>query len=477
MGLSFRGKKLDDGIASLAYEGVLIVSGLLAFYVLFSRLGARNYGVLVGLGGLSGIASLALAAWCQPWLLEAVMKRKRSLAECATRILQVSLIAALACTLVTFLLGVVLVPDAPVLVLIGGAVTDGLFNGVLLVFVGIVQLTSTYTRAAMVRTGISFVRPAVLIALLATNQVTLMKYTVVLAGSYVVMTIAVLRYLRSLVPRATTSVPLRTIASEGSQYGLVSLTWSLQEDFDKTLLNAFGFAGAAGTYAAGYKIVQMATLPIKAVVTASHHRFLNTDDSPRAHLRRAVSLSTLSLAYASVASLAVLFGSKYLKYVSSSFVAAAQPARWLAGIIILRSVVFYPFNALLAFSIPRTRVGILIGTSVLNLSLNVALIPIWSWKAAVLSTYVTEVAFGLACWITLLRAVRKSDMYQPKHSKRSQGRSAHTPTPRPSLAEKLERRAIPSTHGSADAVIAVEKDSSSPHTKTNTLMGETCVES
>jgi O-antigen/teichoic acid export membrane protein len=408
--LTLRGKKLGDGVAALSYESTVVLSSVLTFYVLYTQLGQSEYGVLVGVAGLSGTTTLCLTSWGQPWLLEAVMKRGRTLADCAHRVVRLCVEAALLCTLITVSLGLVLVPGARVPVLIFGGLADGLANGVAFALVGVIQLKSTFVRATLTRTAIALVRPLSAGALIAIDRLTLQSFVLTMSCLYAVVTGAIwFAVRRSLAPEVN-RLPLSVVAREGAPYGVVSFTWALQEDFDKTLLNTFGFVKDAATYAAGYKFVQMATLPIKALVQASHHRFLQVDDSPRTHLRRAYFLSTISAIYALVATAGLLVGLHLLeRYSGDTFAGAITPARYLAGLIILRSVVWYPFNGLLAFALARRRMLILVGTSILNLGLNLAFIPHFSWKAAVWSTYVTEVAFAAACWISLIKAVHVSE--------------------------------------------------------------------
>jgi O-antigen/teichoic acid export membrane protein len=404
-------KRVEDGLASLSYEGVVVVSSLLTFYVLFTRLDTADYGVLVGIAGLSGTASLALVSWAQPWLLEAVMQQGRPLGDAVRRVLRVVLKSTVLCALITLGLGSFLVPDASWVMLLAGAVADGMANGVGFVLAGVVHLRSSFVRAALTRTAIALVRPVIVVILLVTGNVTLEAYLVGVGALFVVVVTALWWTVRhDLRPTGELALGDRTIVAEGAQYGVVSLSWALQEDFDKTLLNTFGYAADAGTYAAGYKFVQMATLPIKALVTASHHRFLNPGETPREHLQRAVRLTSISVVYGVAATAGLLVGLEVIeRRFAEQFGDAVSPARWLCGLIILRAFVWYPFNALLAFGRRRLRTGIVVGSSLLNLGLNLAFIPAFSWKAALVSTYITEVVFALASWIAVIHGVRSAE--------------------------------------------------------------------
>jgi O-antigen/teichoic acid export membrane protein len=64
----------------------------------------------------------------------------------------------------------------------------------------------------------------------------------------------------------------RRECGEGLSFALSSSSFSIYNDIDKTMLASYGFVEAAGTYAAAYRIIEVATAPIRAVYAAAMPR-------------------------------------------------------------------------------------------------------------------------------------------------------------------------------------------------------------
>ena len=185
-------------------------------------------------------------------------------------------------------------------------------------------------------------------------------------------------------------------------------TWVVQEEFDKTLLNTYGYAADAGRYSAAYKVLQMASLPTKAVVSATHHRFLQQSDRP-AHdqTHRAARLSVVVGAYSTVVSVLMFLLADWVPLIlGDAFESAVEPLRAISFVLVIRSLTWFPFNGLMGLGLHRSRMIILVFTAGTNLTLNVLLIPDMSWQGAAIATYASESVFLILSWIVLLRARR-----------------------------------------------------------------------
>ena len=88
-----------------------------------------------------------------------------------------------------------------------------------------------------------------------------------------------------------------------------------------------------------------------------------------------------------------------------------QPAvlatQWLAFVPFLVALQMYAFNALIGLGRQKACLFVTVGASLLNISLNLALIPRFDWKGSAAATIVSEVLSVIALWLLLRREAHR----------------------------------------------------------------------
>jgi O-antigen/teichoic acid export membrane protein len=200
----------------------------------------------------------------------------------------------------------------------------------------------------------------------------------------------------------------RRECSEGLSFALSNSSYSIYNDFDKTMLASYGFVQAAGTYAAAYRIIEVATAPIRAIYSAAMPRIFeygsaNTGggiDKVMAFVRRLLKGTVL---YALIAFLLLFLLAPYLPMVIGKSYAASVPAvRILALIPLLRCFHYAAGNAISGCTSQWYRTSAQLFAAALNLGLNLVLIPHYSWKGAAVASLITDGSLGLINWATFL---------------------------------------------------------------------------
>jgi len=190
---------------------------------------------------------------------------------------------------------------------------------------------------------------------------------------------------------------------EGFGYAFANSTTSAYNDLDKTMLSHYDMNAANGIYTLAYRAVDVASTPIYSLVGAA---------MPRLFRKGAESLSeTMALAArlwkraagVSLAAAAALFvfAPIVARFAGHSFSESAAALRWLCFIPVFRSMHEIAGCALMGAGLQRYRTASQVAAVVLNLGLNLWLIPAYGWRGAAWSSLATDGALGALSWVVL----------------------------------------------------------------------------
>jgi O-antigen/teichoic acid export membrane protein len=192
--------------------------------------------------------------------------------------------------------------------------------------------------------------------------------------------------------------------SEGLSFSLSSSSYSIYNDIDKTMLASYGFIQAAGTYAAAYRIIEIATAPIRAVYAAALPRIFQYGAEGRG---KVVWFSRYLLKwtglYGAVACAGLIWAAPWFPLVvGKSFAGSVSAIRILALLPLLRCFHYSAGNAISGCASQWYRTSAQLFAALLNLVLNLLLIPRWSWQGAAVASLITDGSLGAINWATLL---------------------------------------------------------------------------
>ncbi|NNE73493.1 MAG: lipopolysaccharide biosynthesis protein [Acidimicrobiales bacterium] len=191
----------------------------------------------------------------------------------------------------------------------------------------------------------------------------------------------------------------------GLPYAGTGGTQSLIDGSDRPILVANGFAADAGRYALAYRIALLGSIPLQSWMRASSADFFQKGQGAsgaRANLGVASRMTKRAIPF-SVAigvGLAVLAGLGEVVY-DGKYDGAQVMLLTLAALPLVKALQLPAGNALTGADHQLARVGILFSGAILNLVLNLVLVPRYSWKAAVATTFVAEVAVIIGFWLAL----------------------------------------------------------------------------
>ncbi len=185
---------------------------------------------------------------------------------------------------------------------------------------------------------------------------------------------------------------LRSTAKSGFPFAIGGLGLRVYADIDKTMLGRMDTLHATGSYAAAYRIAEFIILPVHSLfIAALPHMFRISAQGPEALARYMKALWLMPLAYTVTAAIVVWAVAPWLPLLlGDSFHSAVEPLRWLAWLPIVTLPRLHWQQRLVGMERHTSAVSIIAAGALLNILLNLWLIPLASWKGAVISTYIAE---------------------------------------------------------------------------------------
>lgn len=173
-------------------------------------------------------------------------------------------------------------------------------------------------------------------------------------------------------------------------------------DSDKALLTRLGSLEAAGIYAAASRIVEVAFIPVYALLAAAYARFF-TSGQRGVHGTWELSRRLLpyALAYSVLAGIGLYVLAPLLPWVlGADFAESVSAIRWLSVVPLLMTLHRFAADSLTGAGWQARRTHIEFAAAAVNVLLNLALVPVFSWHGTAWVTIATEllliVALGLA---------------------------------------------------------------------------------
>ncbi len=197
-------------------------------------------------------------------------------------------------------------------------------------------------------------------------------------------------------------------ALEGFGFSFAGSTTSLYNDLDKTMLSHYGLNLANGVYTMAYRVVDIATTPIRAVHSAALPGFFRqgAKDGVHATLACARTIIKKTALWGAFAAVSMFILSPLIPLAAGqSFAQSAEALRYLCLIPLFRSLHLGAGDALTGAGLQPARTTAQFVAVGINLALNLLLISSLGWRGAAIASLATDGALAAMNWgILLLRA-------------------------------------------------------------------------
>lgn len=207
-------------------------------------------------------------------------------------------------------------------------------------------------------------------------------------------------------PMFPTRRELLSYVRESMSFSFSAVAERLYIDADKVMLARLASLGSAGAYSAGYRFVDLAFLPLYALLNVAAPRFFRAGQNSTRHvLNYALSISLAPMAYAFAIGIILYLSASLLpELLGNDYTDAVGVVQWLAWLPIITLPRLFLHYALATSGHQKTGALCVIMGAVVNIALNAVWIPIWGWRGAAAATYVAEVSMGLVMFGVVLHS-------------------------------------------------------------------------
>lgn len=194
---------------------------------------------------------------------------------------------------------------------------------------------------------------------------------------------------------------LRTSFKLGGYFAVSLSAATIYSDIDKTMLARLSTLSATGIYAAADRAVGMAFLPVGALLGAAYARFFRAGERGIVgSTEYALRLTPAAAGYGALVGLALFVAAPLAPHIlGSDFDGSVEALRWLAPVPLLSALYYLPADALTGADAQGIRTLLQLAAAVLNVLLNVLLIPAHSWHGAAWATLASLSFLAASLWV------------------------------------------------------------------------------
>jgi len=394
---------------SLGGSGMRLLIQAVYFIITARCLGPGQYGGFVAATALTGVISPFVGVGRGALLIKNVARDRRFFSEYWGNGLMITLISGSLLTFLAMALCRLVLPRSiPMLVIALLSVSDLIFVKLLDMGTWAFQSIERLSGNAKLNVLVSLTRLFGIAGLaLAVTHPSVMAWSAVyLAGSIVGAVIAVAWVTISV---GKPKLALHHIWREGAEgfYFSVSLSaMTIYNDIDKTMVARLATLEAAGVYAAAYRLLDVAFIPVRALLSAAYPSFFRIGkDGLAATVRHSRRLLVRIIPYSLFAFVALLLGAPLVPHIlGRQYADVTEALRWLALLPVLKTLHYFIADSLTGAGHQGTRTLFQIGVAAFNVLINLWLIPAYGWRGAAWSSIASDglLALSLLLAVTCL---------------------------------------------------------------------------
>jgi O-antigen/teichoic acid export membrane protein len=377
-----------------------------AYFVIVARLlGVIGYGIYVGAFAFVSLVGRYSALGTGPVFIRYVSVDKSKFAEYWGNMLVLTAIGGILLTAILHFAGVRFLNPASAAVVLMAALANCFGMQIMMCTAQIFQAMGQMRMTAGLNLLTSLLRTIAAATMwLSMHHATARQWAIVSMAVSIIGAAAAVGVVMVRFPGPSfSSQLLRKRLMEGFEFAFASSTTSAYNDLDKTMLSHYGMNAANGIYTLAYRAVDIATMPIVSLRDAA---------MPRIFRKGAVSLGeaasfahrlwwrSFPLALATAA--AMFFFAPLVPVIAGrGFAEVVSALRWLCPIPIFRSVHEVFGSALTGAGLQRYRTSSQLVAVVVNLGMNLWLIPRHGWRGAAWASVVTDGLLACMNWSML----------------------------------------------------------------------------
>ena len=373
------------------------------FFLMARALGPRQYGAFAAAAAAVAIAYPFVGNGSGNLMVKRVARDPQLLPECLGNALLMTLISGL-------LLSVLVVPACvlllahvvPLSVILLVAASDLVVYRFMDVACLAFQAVERLGWTANLNLFASLMRLAGIAIVVLLRRPTLVAWCVAYLLSSAVCALAALYCVFSRLARPTFSglSRIRGELREGFWFYTSISAQTIYNDVDKTMLARLATLDAAGIYAAAYRLIEVAFLPVRALLAAAYASFFRHGEQGIAgSLGFSRRLVPKPLAYSAVIAIAMILAAPLVpRVLGAEYARSGEALRWLSLLPLLKTIHYFAADALTGAGHQALRTLLQVVIAGFNVLINLWLIPTYSWRGAAWSSLASDGLLALALW-------------------------------------------------------------------------------
>lgn len=193
---------------------------------------------------------------------------------------------------------------------------------------------------------------------------------------------------------------IKSNLNQGIYFSIGASADVVNASIDKTMLTSLATANATGLYAAAYRLIEVAYLPLLSIFSSTYAKFFERGKTGiSGTLAFAKRLIPVAIIYGIVALIGYWVFNPLIPYILGEEYRASIPVLlWLSPMPLLIGLQFIAADTLTGAGHQRIRGFIILGTALFNVIINYLLIPLYSWKGATWATLASDTIKTLFLW-------------------------------------------------------------------------------
>ncbi len=230
-----------------------------------------------------------------------------------------------------------------------------------------------------------------------------------LASSVITAIVAILVVNKMVAPPKPVFSELKSNIGQGIYFSISASANNINASLDKSMLGKLSNVASAGIYGSAYRFIDVGNVPLLALFGASYKRFFEHGSSGiKGSLSFAKRLLPILVFYA-IASLIgfwllapfvpVILGEEYQEAIGALL--------WLSPLPAIAAFQYLAADTLTGSGHQKARSMVQLAAAVVNILLNIWLIPQFSWKGAAWATLISDSLRLVCLWLIVFLLYRK----------------------------------------------------------------------
>jgi len=398
----------------LIAQGLRLVLQAAYFVIIARALGPEQYGVFVGATALVAILSPFASLGSGNLLIKNVSRDRNLFSEYWGNALLIIFVSGLGLTFLVLLIAPVVLPQTiSVSLIFLVAVTDLIFFRILDTAGQAFQAVLWLSKTAQLNILPNVTRVVAALALISffPEPNVLEWICLYLTSTAVSALLGILLVHRSLGSPKLAVWRIQPEIVEGLYFSVSLSAQTVYNDIDKTMLARLSSLEATGIYAAAYRLIDVAFVPVRSLLAAAYAKFFQHGASGlRGSMGFAKRLVPLAGTYGVAAGVGLFLFAPVVPYVlGNEYAGAVEALRWLALLPVLKALHYFAADTLTGAGFQGLRSAIQVAVAVFNVLLNLWLIPLYSWRGAAWSSLASDAFLMLSLWLVVAFLYRRQE--------------------------------------------------------------------